>query len=76
MIYELRTRGPAGGNDEFVELVNTSNAPVSIGGWTLRGCNSSGAIRTRATIPAGKELAPGQYYLFTNTASGGYSGTV
>ena len=76
VISELRTRGPSGGNDEFVEIVNTSNAPVNIGGSTFRGCNSSGTIGTRATIPAGKELAPGQPYLFTNTASFGYSGTM
>ena len=76
VISELRFRGPAGGNDEFVELLNTASNPVDGTGWTLRGCNSSGTIGTRATVPAGTELDPGQHYLFTNNASGGYSGTV
>lgn len=35
VISELRTRGPAGGNDEFVELRNISNAAVPVGGWAL-----------------------------------------
>ena len=33
VISEFRTRGPAGGNDEFVEIYNLSAAPVDISGW-------------------------------------------
>lgn len=77
VISELRTRGPAGGNDEFVELFNTSNSDVDISGYKLQGCAStSGATGDRTTIPAGTILKPGQHYLFTNSASGGYSGAV
>ena len=36
-ISEFRARGPVGGNDEFVELRNTSAAPVAIGGWAAAG---------------------------------------
>ena len=35
VISEFRTRGPAGGNDEFVELRNRSAVPVDISGWLL-----------------------------------------
>ena len=76
VISELRFRGPNGGNDEFVELLNTANTPVDVSGWALKGCNSSGVIGTRSTVPAGTVFDPGQHYLFTNNASGGYSGTV
>lgn len=76
VISELRFRGPAGGNDEFVELRNTSANVVDISGYRLQGCNSAGTIGTRATVPAGTALPPGGHYLFTNTASGGYSGAV
>ena len=75
VISEFRFRGPTGGNDEFVELFNTSGVPVSIAGWKLQGCASaSGLPSDRATVPAGTTLAAGQHYLFTN--SSGYSGTV
>ncbi|HEX5603691.1 MAG TPA: lamin tail domain-containing protein, partial [Pyrinomonadaceae bacterium] len=37
VISEFRVRGPAGGNDEFVELYTLSGAPVAIGGWAVRG---------------------------------------
>jgi uncharacterized protein len=78
VISEFRFRGPAGGNDEFVELVNAAAASVSIGGWRLQGCSSTtGVASNRAQVPAGITLAPGQRYLFTNTnASGGYSGSI
>ena len=78
VISELRARGPAGGNDEFVELRNISNAPIDVGGWLLRGCaaDSPGNPSTRATIPAGTTIPAGGSYLFTNNAAGGYSGSV
>ena len=79
VISELRTRGPAGGNDEFVELRNISSAPVVVSGWKLRGCaaDSPGNPSTRATVPDGTTIPAGGSYLFTNdNASGPYSGTV
>ena len=77
VISELRTRGPAGGNDEFVELFNTSGSDVDISGYRLQGCaTSGGAASNRATVPAGTVLNPGDHYLFTNSGTGGYSGAV
>jgi predicted extracellular nuclease len=77
VISEFRTRGPSGGNDEFVELRNTSAAPVVIGGWALQGCaDASGNASNRTTVTAGVTLAAGQSYLFTNNAANGYSGSI
>jgi predicted extracellular nuclease len=77
VISEFRFRGPAGGNDEFIELLNTSEGNIDISGYALQGCASaSGAPSTRATVPSGVVLEPDQHYLFTNSAAGGYSGTV
>ena len=79
VISEFRTRGPAGGNDEFVELRNRSAAPDRH--LRLRCCRAArsgtpGDPSNRATVPAGVTLAPGQSYLFANDAAAGYSGTV
>jgi predicted extracellular nuclease len=69
VISEFRFRGPAGGNDEFVELLNSSSSPVDVSGWRLEGCaGASGAATVRTTIPAGTTLAAGQHYLFVNAA--------
>ena len=59
-----------GGNDEFVELLNTSSAPVDISGWRLQGCaGASGAASNRATVSAGITLRTGgSTYLFGNSA--------
>jgi predicted extracellular nuclease len=79
VISEFRFRGPLGGNDEFVELVNAGLTVVDISGWRLQGCSgTTGAPSQRATVPAGVSLSPGQHYLFTNSATSGgpYSGTV
>ena len=50
VISEFRFRGPVGGNDEFVELVNAGSSSVPIGGWRLQGCASaSGVASNRAS---------------------------
>lgn len=78
VISEFRTRGPAGGNDEFIELYNLSQAPIDIGGWKIKASNGAAtpAVGVRAIIPAGMTLGPGCHYLLTNAAASGYSGTV
>jgi uncharacterized protein len=76
VISEFRTRGPLGGNDEFVELFNPTAAPIDIGGWKIRGSNASGAVGDRATVPAGTTLGPGCFFLATNAGASGYSGAV
>ncbi len=48
VISEFRFTGPSGGSDEFVELLNTSSAPVAIGGWRLEGCAAASGA---ATLP-------------------------
>lgn len=76
VISEARFGGPSGGNDEFIELVNSSAAPVSIGGWHLQGCAAgSGAASDRTVVPAGTTLPAGGRYLFANSSASGYSGT-
>ena len=75
VISQFAVRGPAGGNDEFVELFNAGSSPIAIGGWTLQGCanGTPGNPSVRATVPGGTTLAAGQFYLFANTAAAGYS---
>ncbi len=79
-ISEFRSTGPNGGNDEFVEVANTSSIDVDISGYAFQGCAvASGAPSTRATVPPGTVLRPAQRYLFTNpgtTSAPGYSGAV
>ncbi|PYR43178.1 MAG: hypothetical protein DMF93_03840, partial [Acidobacteria bacterium] len=41
VISEFRTHGPLGGNDEFVEIYNDTDAPIDIGGWQLRGSSNT-----------------------------------
>ena len=72
VINEFRTRGPAGGNDEFIELRNDSSASVDISGWQVHGSNSSGGTTNRRTIPSGTVLAAGCHYLLGN--SNAYTG--
>jgi hypothetical protein len=74
VVSELRFRGPSGANDEFIELYNTSNAVVDISGYRLAGSNAAGLISLRATVPAGRSIPARGHYLFTNTATNGYSG--
>ena len=75
-INQFRVRGPAGGNDEFVELFNAGYSAVDLSGYKLNASNASGTSGTRLSLPGGTSIAPGCYLLLTNSASGGYSGSV
>lgn len=72
IISELRLRGPAGSRDEFVELLNPSNSPVTVfttdgsDGWTLVYSSPGGTITPLATIPNGTVIPARGYYLITN----------
>ncbi|MGH3664752.1 MAG: lamin tail domain-containing protein, partial [Egibacteraceae bacterium] len=77
VISEFRFRGPAGGNDEFVELHNTGDTAIDISGWRLQGCAAaSGAPSMRTTVAASTSLPAGAHYLFANNGSAGFSNPV
>jgi Lamin Tail Domain len=77
-ISELRTSGPGGGDDEYVELYNTSAGEIAVqsadgsAGWTLvkRGANCTDPPVVIATIPNGT-IIPGRGHLLI--AGGGYT---
>src|SRR2546423_1664246 len=71
VISEFRTRGPAGANDEFVELTNISAASVDISGYTMHGSNNAATNSIRATVPSSTTLPPGGHYLFVNDQATG-----
>ena len=75
-ITQFRVRGPAGGNDEFVEVQNTGTAALDVSGYKFNASNASGTTGTRFTFPAGTSVAPGCFLLLSNKAASGYSGTV
>ena len=75
-IDQFRVRGPAGGNDEFVELFNAGPAAIDLSAYKFNASNASGTTGTRLTFPAGTQLASGCHLLLTNSASSGYSGSV
>ena len=75
-IDQFRVRGPAGGNDEFVELFNAGPATLDLSGYKFNASNASGTTGTRLTFPDGTHLAPGCHLLLANSASSGYSGSV
>ena len=75
VISEFRTRGPNGGNDEFVEIYNPTTGPVDISNWRIRATSGSsgGTPGDRFTFLAGTILQPGQYFVITGS---NYSGGV
>lgn len=75
-IDEFRLRGPAGGNDEFVELFNSGSSAIDLSGYKFNASNNAGTTGTRLTFAAGTTIQPGCHLLLTNSASSGYSGSV
>ncbi|MBV9470547.1 MAG: lamin tail domain-containing protein, partial [Abitibacteriaceae bacterium] len=65
IISELRTRGPGGAGDEYVEIANTTSGPINVGGWFLAAPN--GAAEATTTIPANTVIPKGGHLLFTGS---------
>jgi uncharacterized repeat protein (TIGR01451 family) len=76
IISELRTSGPAGPDDEFVELQNNTDADITVsapdgsGGWALvksgSGCSTTPVVV--AVIPAGTVIPARGNYLLVGSA--------
>ena len=82
IISEFRLRGPAGTNDEFIELYNNTNAAITVedinplptgtSGWAI--VSSDAPAVAKAIIPTGVTIpARGHYLIANNTAVTGYS---
>src|SRR3989304_2552760 len=68
VISELRARGSAGGNDDFIELYNPTNAIVNLNGWTINRSNDAGNPNPHYAFITDVFLQPGQHYLLANTS--------
>lgn len=74
LITELRTSGPAGAGDDFVEIYNNSNSPHTVngssGGYGLfkmgADCNATPVLI--GTIPNGTVIPARGHYLFVGSA--------
>jgi len=85
LITELRTSGPAGAGDDFVEVYNNSNAPLTIeasdasAGYGLfkMGADCNAAPVLIGVIPNGTVIPAHGHYLFVGSAYslGDYGGT-
>lgn len=74
VISEFATRGPASALDEFVELYNPTDNPISIAGWRIQYKSATGTTWTdNVTIPAGAIIPGRGFFLLGNSA---YAGTV
>ncbi len=69
VISEFRVRGPAGANDEFVEIMNNSAASHTVaGGGTGYALAASNGV-ARCVIPNGTVLPPRGRYLCVNSVA-------
>ncbi len=62
VITELAGSGPGGAEDDFVEVQNTGDRPVDLGGWALWRCTATGRLgshQLQLTIAEGTVLEPG-----------------
>jgi hypothetical protein len=79
IISEYRLRGPGGPNDEFIELFNTADSPITVNvadgsdGWALAASDGN----VRFIIPVGTVIPARGHYLAVNSVGyslGGYPG--
>ncbi len=72
LISEFRIDGPGGSDDEFVELYNNTDQPLTVtttdssDGWALVSTtNAGGALAALTIIPAGTSIPARGHYLYT-----------
>ncbi|MEQ1644850.1 MAG: hypothetical protein ABL959_15480, partial [Pyrinomonadaceae bacterium] len=77
IISEFRQRGPSGANDEFIEVYNTTGAPL-----TAQSADASSGLAVvasdgtaRCVIPNGTVLPAGGHYMCTNSVAYSLSGS-
>ena len=74
LLSELRLRGPAGGNDDFVELYNPGNAGVTLTNqWLIKSRSDAASSYTTRFTGAGQVVPPRAHFLIVGSA---YSGAV
>ncbi len=56
--------------NDFIELFNRGNHPVSLDGWTISRASNTSSVWTSFALPSGVTLQPGQYYLIKGSSSG------
>jgi hypothetical protein len=65
VINEFRTSGPAGPNDEFIELRNLGSATVDLTGWSIAINTATNHRESFGRILGPAVVAPGCHYLLT-----------
>jgi hypothetical protein len=69
LISELRTRGPAGGSDDFVELYNPGSVAVTLtSSWTIESRSTTSAGYTVRFTGSGQSVGPGRHFLVGGSA--------
>ena len=80
VISEYAASGASAVDDEFVELLNTTDARIDVGGWQLYRCTASGRLRPdtlQLTLASGSAIGAGERFViggpgFTGDADAGY----
>ncbi len=77
VISEFAAAGPAGADDEFIELYNGSTTAVSLAGWLVqyRATSSTSTWSTVSVLPKTASIPAHGFYLFVSGGAAGYSGT-
>lgn len=66
VVNEFAPSVPVWPVDEFVELRNTGEQTVALGGWELVACLSPTSLQVAARFPAGAVIPPEEYVLLTH----------
>ncbi len=66
-VTQVRFSGPGGAQDSYVDLVNTSSAPLPLAGWIV-GLATGPSSGTSVALPSGASLPAGAAYLLGGSA--------
>nr|WP_246211395.1 lamin tail domain-containing protein [Phytoactinopolyspora alkaliphila] len=72
LVSELTNGGPAGSDDDFIELANFGDEPVDVAGWAVYRCTHFGYRlddTLQATLPEGTVIAPGEVFVVAHSSA-------
>ncbi len=70
VISEYAPGGPAGYNDDFIELANAGDRPADISGWKVWRCGDNAQTYAQSTgLPEGTVLEPGEVFTLGRSGS-------
>jgi len=68
IINEINWVGGTGGNDEWLELINTSDQVIDISGWVIENAGTGSGVNQNIVLPSNSLIPAESYFLISKNS--------